>query len=96
MISEVNPEAIGNAGNKGPQIKKTERAQEAVDEFLASGMDACSVEWRSIDPDFDMAKRAVAYRISHSKSSMLDGSADLAMRSNRAKAEIYLVHADRQ
>lgn len=95
MISEVDTGVIGNSGNKGPQMPKTEKAQEAVDEFLKSGLGACSVEWRDIDPDFDTAKKAVAYRISHSKQAGLDGASDLAMRSNRAKGEIYLVHAGR-
>lgn len=95
MIREVSAEDIGNAGRKGPQVKKTKMAQEAVEEFLSSGMDACSVEWRGIDKDFDQAKRAVAYRISYSKYVGLDGSDDLSMRSNRQKGEIYLVHSER-
>lgn len=95
MISEVKLDEVSSAGNKGPQVEKTKNAQAAVDEFLGSGLDACSVEWRKIDGDFDMAKRAVAYRINHSKYVKLEGAADLSMRSNRAKGEIYLVHSER-
>ena len=95
MIREVEVAAIEKAGNRGPQVEKTKMAQQAVEEFLDSGMDACSVEWAAIDPDFDQAKRAVAYRISHSKYMKLDGADDLSMRSNRQRGEIYLIHSDR-
>lgn len=86
---------MDDAGKKGPQVEKTKMAQKAVEEFLDSGMDACAVEWREIDKDFDQAKRAVAYRISHGKYMGLEGSSDLAMRSNRAKGEIYLIHLEK-
>lgn len=95
MISEIESSAIESAGNKGPQVEKTRMAQRAVEEFLESDLDACSVDWREIDKDFDQAKRAVAYRISHSKYMKLEGSEDLAMRSNRAKGEIYLIHSEK-
>ena len=84
-----------NISRRGPRIEKTATAQMAVDEFLTSNVDACKVDWRSIDTDFDMAKRAIAYRINHSKSLCLDGADDLGMRSNRDCEEIYLVHLDR-
>ena len=95
MIRETGMDEIRDVSNKGPQVDKTKNAQLAVDEFLASGLDACAVEWRRIDDDFDAAKRAVAYRISHSKFDKLEGSDDLAMRSNRAKGEIYLIHSEK-
>lgn len=97
MISEVRTEDIRDAGKSGPQVDKTRNAQRAVDEFLESGMDACSVDWRGIDPDFDQAKRAVAYRISHTKYDRHDDAdaLDLSMRSSREKGEIYLIHSSR-
>ena len=93
IIAEVRGEEVAVADKHGPRIEKTRVAQQAVEEFLASGFDACEVDWKSIDQDFDMAKRAVAYRISHSKYMKLDGSGDLSMRSNRAEGMVYLVHS---
>lgn len=95
MISEIGGDALEFASNRGPQVAKTQKAQNAVDEFLGSGMDACSVDWHEIHEDFDQAKRTIAYRISHSKYMKLEGSQDLSMRSNRSRGEIYLVHLDR-
>lgn len=95
MITEVKFEDI-NASKSGPQIEKTRNAQKAVDEFLESGLAAGSIDWRSIDEDFDQAKRAVNYRISHTKYDRPgEGVDDLSMRSNREKGEIYLIHSSR-
>lgn len=93
IIAEVGSEEVKAVDRHGPRIEKTKVAQAAVEEFLASGFDACEVDWKAIDGDFDMAKRAVAYRISHSKYMRIEGSDDLSMRSNRAEGKVYLVHS---
>lgn len=97
IISEIGHDEIGgiDIGNKGPKIEKTRQAQKAVDAFLESGYDACKVAWADIDPDFDTAKRAIAYRISYTKEHGAEGSGDLSMRSSRDEGEIYLVHIGR-
>ena len=81
---------------RGPQKDNTKAAQAAVDEFLASGFDACKVDWSGISDNYDLAKRAIAYRINHAKSNGVDGADDLSMRSNRKDGEIYLIHSGRK
>lgn len=99
MIEEVDSSVLKEAGTgrqTGPQMRKTENAQVAVDEFLQSGMDIGKVDWESICDNFDLAKGALSYRISYTKN-MLEGEAreaaqDLGLRSNRRKREIFIVH----
>ena len=95
IITEVDSGSVQVADKRGPKIEKTRVAQAAVEEFLSSGFDACEVDWKSIDEDFDTAKKAIAYRISHSKYERLEGSDDLSMRSKRAEGKVYLVHSSK-
>ena len=97
MIREVNNEEVKEAqvSKRGPRTKKTQMAQQAVEEFLESGLDAAEVDWRAIDPDWTMAKRAIAYRINHSQYSGLPGADDLGMRSNRDEEKVYLVRTSK-
>jgi len=83
---------IKDAGNKGPQMHKTKTAQIAVDEFLASSEKACEVDWKRIDSDFDIAKKALNYRVSYTKLNVGGDACDLAVRSSRSEGRIYLVH----
>lgn len=85
---------MGSGRPSGPQLRKTEMAQRALDEFLACGLDAAEVDWREIDDDYDEAKGALSYRISHMKDAMVAGASDIGLRSKRSDMKVYLVHTD--
>ena len=91
-IAEVA--SLGSGRPNGPQLKKTEMAQKALDEFLDCGLDAAEVDWKEISDDYDEAKGALSYRISHAKESMVAGAADVGIRSRREDMKVYLVHTN--
>jgi len=94
MIQEAK-DLPGVGRPSGPQVHKTEAAENAVSEFLASGFDAAEVDWREIDEDFDTAKVALSYRIGVAKNAFKDGAKDLGIRSSRSEGKVYLVHTEK-
>ena len=102
MVEEVDTSVLEECGTGkfvGPQMERTANAQKAVDEFLQADMAVGKVDWKSICDDFDLAKRAIAYRIGYTKN-MSEGETreraqHLGMRSNRRNGEIFLVRVDK-
>lgn len=78
----------------GPRLEHTQKAQEAVDEFIESGADVCTVDWREISDDFGKAKKVISSRLPYSKYNNPEAK-DVAMRSNRDTQEIYLIREGR-
>lgn len=78
----------------GPRLEHTQRAQEAVDEFVESDADVCTVDWREISDDFGKAKKIISSRLPYTKQNNPKAK-DVAMRSNRNSKEIYLIREER-
>ena len=100
IIETISKEEFINGDGKkvlkksGPRLEHTRKAQEAVDEFVASDADVCTVDWREISDDFGKAKKIISSRLPYTKWSNPD-ACDVAMRSNRDEQEIYLIREKR-